>query len=151
MNLVWVTAQDAPALAAAHAQAFENPWDAQAFTDLLAGPGVYGALASDEAPLGLILCRVVAGEMEVLTVGVTPQARRRGVGNALMATALAAARQAGATEAFLEVAADNPAAIGLYAGLGFCQAGVRRGYYQRNAGSGVDALVLRLDLTQTPS
>ena len=78
MNLVWVTAQDAPALAAAHAQAFENPWDAQAFTDLLAGPGVYGALARDEARLGLILCRVVAGEREVLTVGVTPQARRRG-------------------------------------------------------------------------
>ena len=42
---------------------------------------------------------------------------------------------------FLEVGIDNPAALALYAGLGFAKVGMRKGYY-----SGTDALVLRLPL-----
>ena len=42
---------------------------------------------------------------------------------------------------FLEVGADNPHALALYAGLGFAKVGTRKSYY----GSG-DALVLRLPL-----
>jgi ribosomal-protein-alanine N-acetyltransferase len=85
--------------------------------------------------------------MEVLTVGVAPAARQKGIGKALMTAALDAARQAGAETAFLEVAVDNPAAVALYAGLGFRRAGLRRGYYDRGEAGRADALVMRLDLS----
>jgi [ribosomal protein S18]-alanine N-acetyltransferase len=84
--------------------------------------------------------------MEVLTIGVRPEARRRGVAKALMEAALAAARQAKAKACFLEVAIDNAAAAALYAGLGFRSAGVRKGYYDRGPRGPADALVMRLDL-----
>jgi ribosomal-protein-alanine N-acetyltransferase len=147
VKLAWATPAEAPAMAAVHAQAFEAPWDAAAFAELMDGPGVFGLLAGEDPALGIILCRVVAGEMEVLTVGVAPAARRRGVAKALMAAAVGAARQSGAEAAFLEVAVDNAAAAALYAGMGFRRAGLRRGYYDRGAEGRADALVMRLDLT----
>jgi len=146
MNLTWTTPADAPAMAAVHAQAFAAPWDAAAFVDLMDAGGVFGLLAGVDPALGVILCRVAAGEMEVLTIGVTPAARQQGVARALMTAALGAARQSGAEAAFLEVAEDNAPAAALYAGLGFRRAGVRRGYYDRGAEGRADALVMRLDL-----
>lgn len=146
VKLVWATPADAPAMAAVHAQAFVSPWDAAAFVELMQSPGVFGLLAGEEAELGVILCRVAAGELEVLTIGVPPASRRRGVARALMAWALGAGRQAGAEAAFLEVAVDNAEAAALYVSLGFRRAGVRRNYYDRGAGERADALVMRLDL-----
>jgi [ribosomal protein S18]-alanine N-acetyltransferase len=146
VTLAWATPADAPAMAAVHAQAFAAPWDAAAFAELMAGAGVFGILAGQAAELGVILCRVAGGEVEVLTIGVPPAARRRGVAKALMAAALGAARQAGADTAYLEVAVDNAEAAALYAGMGFRRAGLRRNYYDRGAGARADALVMRLDL-----
>jgi ribosomal-protein-alanine N-acetyltransferase len=148
MKLTWATAAEAPAMAAAHAGAFEASWREDEFEDLLDGEGIFGFLAADDDPLGVILCRVAAGEMEVLTLGVTPQARRRGVGKALLVAGLAAARQAGAEACFLEVAVDNDAAAALYAGMGFHRAGLRRDYYDRGAEGLIDAVVMRLDLNE---
>ncbi|MDP3371055.1 MAG: ribosomal-protein-alanine acetyltransferase, partial [Brevundimonas sp.] len=53
----------------------------------------------------------------------------------------------GATRLFLEVAEDNMAALALYAGAGFVEAGRRPGYYARPHGRPRDALVLALNLT----
>ena len=114
-------------MAAVHAQAFEAPWGAAAFAELMDSPGVFGMVAGEDQPAGVILCRVIADEMEVLTVGVARTARRQGLARALVSAALDAARAAGATAAFLEVAVDNDAAAALYASLGFRRAGVRHG------------------------
>ena len=146
MQLTWATAAEASAMAAAHAMAFDTPWREDEFADLLDGEGIFGLLASDDAPLGVVLCRIAADEMEVLTLAVTPRARRRGVARALMVAALGAARQVGAAAAFLEVAVDNDAATALYAGIGFRRAGLRRAYYDRGDAGTADALVMRLDL-----
>jgi ribosomal-protein-alanine N-acetyltransferase len=146
VKLTWATPADAPAMAAVHAEAFAAPWAAAAFVELMDGPGVFGFLAGDDPPCGVILCRVAAGEMEVLTVGVSPDVRRQGVARALVVAAVGAARQAGAEAAFLEVAVDNDAAAALYAGLGFRRAGLRRNYYDRGKAGKADALVMRLDL-----
>jgi ribosomal-protein-alanine N-acetyltransferase len=143
--LSWATPGDAAALAAVHAQAFDAPWGASDFDALLAGPGVFGLLAGEPA-VGMALCRIAGGEMEVLTIGVSGAARRRGVAQALMQAALGAAREAGAEQAFLEVAVGNVAAVSLYERLGFERAGLRRGYYDRGAAGRADALVMRLDL-----
>ena len=147
MRLVRASAAECEAMAAVHARAFPAPWRAEEFEALLEGAGIYGFLASDgERPLGVILCRVAAGEMEVLTLGVGPADRRRGVARALMAAALPAARGLGADEAILEVAVDNAPGIALYQALGFARRGLRKSYYDRGREGFMDALVMRLDL-----
>jgi ribosomal-protein-alanine N-acetyltransferase len=147
MNLIRATAVQCPAMAAAHREAFDDKsWREDEFEDLLDGEGIYGFLAESGDPLGVILCRVAAGEMEVLTLGVTPAARRRGVARALMAAALPAAQDLGAEQVFLEVAIDNDPAIALYERLGFRGTGLRKSYYDRGPQGFVDALVMRLDL-----
>ena len=150
MNLRAATGDDLDVLAALHALAFEPGWDAEEIADLGSGPGAFALIAEDEAPLGMILCRALAGEAEILTLAVDPAARRRGVGRALVEAAAVLARGAGAQEMFLEVATDNPAALGLYAGTGFATVGQRRGYYSRPNGERVDAVVMRRDLNTGP-
>ena len=98
----------------------------------------------------MILVRTVAGEAEVLTVGVRPEARGAGTGRRLVQAALEAARAEGAERVFLEVAEDNLAALRLYAGCGFGEVGRRRRYYPRPDGGTVDALVLRRALNMEP-
>lgn len=129
-------------LAALHATAFDAPWDAAAFESLLAGPGVFALTVAD----GLILCRVVADEAEILTVAVRPQARGEGRGHRLVTAAAELARASGAERLFLEVAEDNAAARALYARTGFVEIGRRRAYYAARDGGRTDALILSLTL-----
>ena len=136
----------ADTLAAVHWQAFTPGWSAAELTELLDSPGVFALLAQAEEPCGMILCRAVAGEAEILTLAVAPPARRQGLARALVAAAAGLARQAKAAEMFLEVATDNIAALRLYEQAGFQRAGLRRGYYDRGDGVRTDAVVMRLDL-----
>lgn len=150
MKLTLATPDDAPAMASAHAQAFDTPWDEMDFEDLLDGPGIFGFVVRAEDPAGVLICRTAAGEAEILTVGVAPWARRRGIAKALMTAAIGVARQMGAGEMFLEVDVDNLGAVTLYERLGFVRAGLRKAYYDRGAAGRADALVMRLDLTSGP-
>jgi ribosomal-protein-alanine N-acetyltransferase len=129
---------DAAALAAVHAESFERPWSADEIADLMRTPGVF-ALGQPE---GFILCRAIVGEAEVLTLAVTPAARRAGLGRALVEAAMQVAALAGAETAFLEVAQDNAAGLALYQAAGFRETGRRKAYYQRADGA-IDALVMR--------
>ena len=90
--------------------------------------------------LGWAGVMVVAGTAEILTVGVVPAARRRGIGRRLLTALLAEATARRAGEVFLEVRIDNAAARALYASEGFDEVGVRRGYYD---GGRVDAVTMR--------
>jgi len=141
MLLRQAAGEDAPALAALHAAAFPpaEAWGAEAIGLMLAMPGAFGLWREGQ---GFVLARAAAGEAEILTLAVRPEARRQGLGAALMAGAMAAARARGAAAMFLEVAASNPAALALYRALGFDRVGQRRRYYP----DGSDALVLRRDL-----
>ena len=135
------TAMLAPALAAIHAACFSarEAWGVDAIGLQLAMPGAFGFAAADA---GMILARVAADEAEVLTLAVTPDARRLGVGRSLLKAAMAEARLRGAVSIALEVAVDNVAARGLYEQAGFTQIGRRPRYYA----DGADALILRAAL-----
>jgi ribosomal-protein-alanine N-acetyltransferase len=126
-------------LAAIHAEAFEAPWDAAALRALLSAPGV---LTLTDGEDGFVLIRVAADEAEILTLATRPAARRRGIGSRLVQAAAAEAAGQGARRLFLEVAADNGAALRLYRRAGFEQAGLRKGYYARRGGERIDALVM---------
>lgn len=133
------------ALAVLHARSFQTPapWSAADFAQLVADPLVFLLVEGDA---GFLLGRAVAGEAELLTVAVAPEARRRGTGRKLLARFLYQARVRGADRAFLEVSARNAPAIALYESAGFERAGLRRNYYLAPDGARIDALVLARDL-----
>jgi ribosomal-protein-alanine N-acetyltransferase len=128
------------ALAALHAQVFTTPrpWSASEFSSLISGAGVF--VLGDA--LGFVMGRAIAGEAEVLTLAVAPNARRQGIARRLMVDFAQSAMAQGAEAAFLEVAADNSAAIGLYLSLGYKASGRRKGYFDTPDGQRIDAIVM---------
>lgn len=136
-------------MAALHAACFpDRPWSAHEFTTLLKQNTVL--FAADPERRGFILLRTVAEEAEILTLAVSPAARRKGVARNLVANMFTTCAAQGCTDIFLEVAADNTAAIGLYAGLGFDEVGRRPGYYGRTSAPSADAIIMRRRLAQKP-
>jgi ribosomal-protein-alanine N-acetyltransferase len=97
-------------------------------------------VAGEGEARGFALGSAVAGEAEVLLIAVDPAHRRAGLGAALLAALEGWAEGAGAEAVYLEVAVGNRAARALYAGAGYVEVGVRRGYYGDGA---EDALCLR--------
>lgn len=143
-----LTLAHAELIAGMHRVCFRDCWDAKAMAELLGMPGAYGFLADEHEPKGFVLCRLAGGEAEVLTILVLPPYRRAGLGAKLLRTALETAKALGVETMFLEVAADNDKAQGLYAAFGFVQVGRRPGYYD---GGGTDALVLSKSLPEPTS
>jgi [ribosomal protein S18]-alanine N-acetyltransferase len=132
-----------------HQEAFGfEAWDERALADLLAMPGALGRMAIDltpypPEPLGFMLALFVAEDAELLTLAVRPTARREGIATRMMTDFFEIAYQRKATNAFLEVAADNIPAQRLYARLGFLVEGTRRDYYKRPGNKRVAAHLLR--------
>lgn len=133
--------EDLPVLAALETAGFppNRAWSAPLLRLELEAPGALMLLA--EGPDGIVgyaAFRTVADESELLRLAVHPDARRRGIGRALVRAGLAASAVRGARRCFLEVRLHNRAAINLYRALGFRDAGRRQGYYR----DGDDALVM---------
>lgn len=129
-------------LAALHAIAFDGSsrWSADAFSKALADPRCF-FIPKGGSGQGFALGRVAADEVELLTLVVAPDQRRRGIGRRLLAQFEDMGRARGATAAFLEVAADNGPARALYEQAEWRPVGKRPGYYR-----GVDAILMRKPL-----
>ena len=135
------------ALAVLHRACFpDDPWEAPALARIMALSGGFGWLAfEDEEPVGFILVRDLGNECEVLSLGVAPLWRRRGVAQELLQTAVNEAARRNLPSMVLEVAVDNDPATDLYRTAGFVAVGRRARYYRRPDGR-VDAMILRLAL-----
>ena len=118
-------------------------WSKDEIEDLLQSPYVFVTGSRQSFALG----RVVADEAELLTLATDPQARRKGLARAALADFETVAFARGATHAFLEVAADNTAAQGLYSSVGYYEIARRTAYYESTQGARVDALILEKSLT----
>jgi ribosomal-protein-alanine N-acetyltransferase len=141
--------EHAEACAAIHATGFAHPWSADEIAKLIAEPSSLGAAALDPAILtlrGFALSRQAADEAEILTIAVSPACRKLGVGRGLLHEHLQQATLSGARTMFLEVDAENAAALALYAHFGFVKVGERPGYYRRANGPPAKALVMRREL-----
>ncbi|MDR0803839.1 MAG: ribosomal protein S18-alanine N-acetyltransferase [Rickettsiales bacterium] len=113
----------------------DRPWSESDFADLQkSGCEI---IASEN---GFIVWRTVADETEIITIGVAPHARRSGIAAAMLA--LIERDITGVRSIFLEVAADNDAAIRLYESNGFVKIAVRGKYYDGKT----DAIVMRKTL-----
>jgi [ribosomal protein S18]-alanine N-acetyltransferase len=91
---------------------------------------------------GFLVARHVASEWELENIVVAAQARRKGVGKALLQALLDRAQSTESKSVFLEVRGSNAAARALYESAGFQQTGRRKSYYANPA---EDAILYRLD------
>jgi ribosomal-protein-alanine N-acetyltransferase len=122
-----------------------SPWSASQYKEEFSSPTRHFVVALDEAQSIIGYAGVFApgaAEADVLTVGVIPSHRGKGIARQLMGLITDWAQQQGSTAMMLEVKVDNTEAIGLYESLGYSKLNVRKDYF----GAGLDALVMRLDL-----
>ena len=151
VHLLETETTDLAALAALHASSFQDGWSAPFLLSLLCTPGCFALRAgSPTVPDGFIVVRAAFDEAEILTLAVRAEARRRGVGRALVEAAAERAAALGVRDIFLEVGTANEPAKSLYRALGFVAVGERRGYYPSPGGKPEDALTLRASIPLAP-
>jgi ribosomal-protein-alanine N-acetyltransferase len=149
--LLWASPERAEEIAALHAKIFDPPWDAKSIRSLLEHPAATSLVAvagEPKAAIGFVIGQLAADEAEILSIGVSPNWQRAGLGARLVEGLARAARRGEAKRIFLEVAEDNAPAIALYNKLGFVTAGRRKRYYERPGGEAIDALTLVLTLQE---
>jgi ribosomal-protein-alanine N-acetyltransferase len=149
VSLLWAGPEQAADVAALHAQLFDPPWSEDSIRTLLDHPASTAFLAvigNPKVPVGFVLAQLAADEAEILSIGVAKDWQRKGLGVRLMEGLMRAAKRAEAKRLFLDVAADDEGARGLYHRLGFLGTGLRRGYYARPDGTKADALALAITL-----
>lgn len=123
-----------------------SPWSASQYREEFSSPTRHFVVAVDEAESIIGYAGVFApgqAEADILTVGVVPNHRGKGIAKALMALLTDWAKAQGSTAMMLEVKVDNSEAIGLYQSLGYSKLNIRKDYF----GAGLDAQVMRLELS----
>ena len=139
---------DMATVAKIYGASFNEPWPRPVVEDLYSTPAAWGLLASiktpdADIPAGFILARTVIDEADIMSVGVQPQHRRKGVGRTLVDAVIQSVNPNQGGVVVLEVAEDNPAAQKLYVNAGFSVVGRRPGYYIRVGTVKVAALLMR--------
>ena len=97
-----------------------GPW--QRIQQGILPPCVYLGLRAGGETVAVALGVIERGWLGVYGVGVLPGQRRQGRGQRIMGALLAWGAANGATHSYLQVMLDNPAALALYAGLGYREA-----------------------------
>ena len=139
-------------------QSFTHPWSELMFREELGRGNVSRCFVAevtlDNSPSddalsrreneigGYIMSWLVADELHINNLAVSPAFRGLGLASKLVEHALDDAKKKGAVWCQLEVRSDNMPARSLYRKFGFREIGVRKGYYQ----DGEDAVVMGKDL-----
>lgn len=122
---------------------FADPWSEKAL-EILVTDEAYGAVCLENGramAYGSILWGVDEGQ--IINVATHPDARRRGMGAAVLEHLIATATTRGCEQLSLEVRISNTPAIALYERYGFLKMGLRRGFYKHPT---EDAYVMCLSL-----
>ena len=123
-----------------------SPWSASQYKEEFSSPTRHFVVAVDQEQTIIGYAGVFApgaAEADILTVGVVPEHRGKGIAKELMALITDWANAQESTAMMLEVKIDNLEAIGLYESLGYSRLNIRKDYF----GAGLDAQVMRLELS----
>ena len=149
---------DVTAMVAIERASFTDPWTAAAIASTLRYDHMRVLVAEERGggagdigdgagrPLGYVVAMVARPEAEIADLAVAPDARRRGIGRALIDRLLADLEAEGVESVFLEVRESNRGARALYESRAFRGIGRRRGYYRLPV---EDALLLKRELGPT--
>ena len=91
---------------------------------------------------GYLLTTIIDDEAEILSIGVSPDRQRQGVGKRLLQHFFDYGASRNMTKAMLEVAEDNLPALGLYRDFGFAKFGRRKDYYKQG-NQKIDAIMMK--------
>lgn len=134
------------AVAELEALCFADPWSEKAL-ELLLTDGAYGAVCLQDGRVmayGGVLW--APDEGQITNIATHPDARRCGMGAAILEHLIAEATLRGCEQLSLEARVSNTPAIALYERYGFLKMGLRRGFYKHPV---EDAHVMCLSLDNT--
>lgn len=143
---------DSSALAEMHEHSFGRGWSETEFEGLLQQDKVRAFIGLERSifgrlkPVGFVLFRSVEDEAEILSLGVMPDKRRRGLGRQLMDETLRELYRERVSRLHLEVDARNQAALALYRTLDFDIVAERKGYYRQGLKEAGRALVMAREI-----
>jgi ribosomal-protein-alanine acetyltransferase len=146
---------DVAAMVAIERASFSDPWTPAALASTLRYDHMRVLVAEERGELdrdgaggavGYVVAMVAGQEAEIADLAVSPTARRRGIGRALLDRLLAELAATRVEAVFLEVRESNEGARALYESRGFRGIGRRRGYYRSPM---EDALLLKRELGPT--
>ena len=145
------TSDDLDAVMAVMTTAFDpdfgEGWSRSQCAGILPLSGVTLTIARDDLgeARGFALQRTIAGESELLLIGVHRSAQRCGIGRQLLDHFVETSRVSGSTRLHLEVR-DGNQAVRMYEAFRFAPEGRRTNYYRGSDGSLFDAVTMVLDL-----
>ena len=141
-----MTDEDLPWVVEKERELHAFPWSEGNFADSLRAGYNSWVMHDGAGPVAYAVMLTVIDEAHLLNISVVREAQRRGLGGKLLDYLFSMARQAGASQFFLEVRPSNTAALALYEGRGFVAVGRRKGYYPAPEGGREDAIVMRREL-----
>lgn len=145
MTITEMQERHLPALEEIERQCFHAPWNQMALREELYQEGSLFLVAEqDGQTLGYVGCQTVLDEGYITNVAVHPDARRRGVAQALLCALHERAETCGLSFVTLEVRVSNAPAIALYEKAGYISVGVRKDFYRDPK---EDAVLMTLFLT----
>jgi len=138
-------ADDLPAVERIESASFADAWPREALAEELRPDPLRLPLVAerDGAVVGYLMAWRAADELHILNLAVDAAERRRGVGQRLLAGAIAEGLARAMALVTLEVRESNAPARLFYARHGFVAMGRRRRYYRDN---GEDAIIMTLHL-----
>ena len=108
---------------------FSDPWSEESL-ELLVSTRATGLVATENGRvLGYVGMMCVLDEGQIINLAVHPDARRRGIGRALIEKLEELAKERGLVYLALEVRESNDAARSLYVLMGWNECGIRRNFY----------------------
>ena len=146
MKVETLTAEYLAQVAELEQLCFADPWSEKAL-ELLLGDGAYGAVCLQEGRVmayGGVLWAPFEGQ--ITNIATHPNARRCGMGAAVLEHLIAVAIERGCEQLSLEARVSNTPAISLYERYGFEKMGLRRGFYKHPT---EDAYVMCLSLDKS--
>ena len=120
---------------------FTDPWSYESLEhDILNNKLSFYIVAEVEGVVcGYVGIWNIVDEGHITNVAVSPDYRRKHIASNMLDVLIASCEEAGVERFTLEVRAGNEPAKALYAGKGFKEVSVRKGYYQDN---GEDAIIM---------
>lgn len=145
LSIEKVSKEHLSSIARIEALCFSEPWSEESL-ELLLGENATALVAlMEDRVVGYVGLTYVLDEGQITNLAVHPDARRRGVGIALMRALELLAKEKNLIFLSLEVRESNLAARSLYSSLGWEDRGVRKNFYSHPM---ENAVVMTRDLPQ---
>ncbi len=109
---------------------FSDPWSFSAVENQLKSESAVWLITEEnDVPCGYALGSIICGEAELYRIAVSPDFRRKGLGETILLQFIEKCRLKEGEKIFLEVRSRNTPAISLYKKAGFEEISVRKNYY----------------------